>query len=35
MYLGAGDLREVASLDGELLPSNRQIFMKISYAFQR
>lgn len=34
VYAGMGDLREVG-LDGELEPSSRQFFMKVSYAFQR
>jgi Domain of unknown function (DUF5916)/Carbohydrate family 9 binding domain-like len=34
-FLGGGDLREVVSADGDFLPANRQIFAKVSYAFQR
>ncbi|MGZ7032397.1 MAG: DUF5916 domain-containing protein [Thermoanaerobaculia bacterium] len=35
VYIGAGDLRESVSLSGDLEPSNRQVFLKVSYAFQR
>jgi hypothetical protein len=34
-YVGYGDLQEVTGVDGEFLPSNRQFFAKVSYAFQR
>ncbi len=34
-YVGGGDLDEVLSESGELEPSNRQLFAKVSYAFQR
>jgi hypothetical protein len=34
-YVGYSDLQEVMSQEGEFEPSNRQIFAKISYAFQR
>lgn len=34
-YVGYGDLREVTREEGELEPSNRQFFAKVSYAFQR
>jgi hypothetical protein len=34
-YVGYGDLNEVTSEQGEFEPSNRQLFAKISYAFQR
>jgi hypothetical protein len=34
-YVGYGDLQEVTSQEGEFLPSNRQFFAKVSYAFQR
>ncbi len=35
LYFGFGDLREVTSLEGDLEPSERQFFTKVSYAFQR
>ena len=35
MFLGVGDLREVTAEEGEFEPSSRQVFAKISYAFQR
>ena len=35
MYLGYGALREVTAEEGELQPSNRQFFFKVSYALQR
>jgi hypothetical protein len=35
MYMGFGDLQEAHSFSGELLPSNRQFFVKVSYAFQQ
>ena len=35
VYVGAGDLRGVTADDGDLQPSGRQVFMKVSYAFQR
>lgn len=34
-YAGIGDLREVTGEEGELEPSNRQFFAKVSYAFQK
>lgn len=34
-YLGAGDLDEVIGPNGDFEPSNRQVFAKVSYAFQR
>jgi len=34
-YVGGGDLREVAGVENEFEPSNRQFFAKVSYAFQR
>lgn len=34
-YVGFGDLREVTASEGELEPSSRQFFAKVSYAFQR
>lgn len=34
-FIGAGDLREVTGDEGNFEPSNRQVFAKISYAFQR
>jgi hypothetical protein len=35
VYVGAGDLREQLADNGKFEPSSRQVFMKISYAFQR
>ena len=35
MYVGVGDLRQATADEGDLRPSNRQYFMKVSYAFQR
>jgi len=35
VYAGYGDLQEAENLTGDLLPSNRQLFVKLSYAFQR
>jgi len=35
VYLGIGDLREVTGREGDFEPSSRQVFMKLSYAFQR
>ena len=35
MYLGYGALREVTAEEGDLQPSNRQFFFKVSYALQR
>jgi hypothetical protein len=35
LYAGYGDLREVTAGEGDLEPSNRQFFTKVSYAFQR
>lgn len=35
MYAGYGDLQEQESVTGDLLRSNRQFFVKLSYAFQR
>jgi hypothetical protein len=34
-YVGYGDLSEVTTDQGDFEPSNRQLFAKISYAFQR
>lgn len=34
-YVGYGDLREVTGGEGDFEPSNRQLFAKVSYAFQR
>ncbi len=34
-YMGYGDLREVTTEQGEFEPSSRQLFAKVSYAFQR
>jgi hypothetical protein len=34
-YVGYGDLREVTNAAGDFEPSNRQLFAKVSYAFQR
>ena len=35
VYVGFGDLRESMAATGDLEPSNRQFFLKVSYAFQR
>jgi hypothetical protein len=35
MYVGFGDLRDVTALEGEFQRDNRQVFAKLSYAFQR
>jgi hypothetical protein len=35
VYAGYGDLQEAAALGGDLLRSNRQFFVKVSYAFQQ
>jgi hypothetical protein len=35
MYVGVGDLRGVTADEGSFEPSNRTVFMKLSYAFQR
>jgi len=35
MFLGVGDLREVVADNGDFEPSARQVFLKMSYAFQR
>ena len=35
VYVGAGDLRSLTAEEGTFKPSNRQVFMKVSYAFQR
>ena len=35
LFVGAGDLHDVTSEEGELHKSDRQVFMKLSYAFQR
>jgi hypothetical protein len=35
MYAGYGDLQEAHAINGDLLPSNRQFFVKVSYAFQQ
>ncbi|MFP5247112.1 MAG: hypothetical protein ACLGH0_10500, partial [Thermoanaerobaculia bacterium] len=34
-YVGYGDLQEATIAEGDFLPSNRQFFAKVSYAFQR
>ena len=34
-YVGYGDLRAVTAEEGEFVPSSRQFFAKVSYAFQR
>jgi hypothetical protein len=34
-YVGYGDLRAVTAEQGDFLPSSRQFFAKLSYAFQR
>jgi len=34
-YIGYGDLDEVVGPEGDFQPSNRQVFAKVSYAFQR
>jgi hypothetical protein len=34
-YIGYGDLDEVVGSSGDFEPSNRQVFAKVSYAFQR
>jgi len=34
-YIGYGDLDEVVGSNGDFEPSNRQVFAKVSYAFQR
>jgi hypothetical protein len=33
--VGYGDLRDVESVRGDLERSARQVFLKVSYAFQR
>ncbi|MEO8033988.1 MAG: DUF5916 domain-containing protein [Acidobacteriota bacterium] len=35
VYIGAGDLRGVTANEGDFEKSARQVFMKVSYAFQR
>jgi len=35
LFVGAGDLHDVTAEEGDLHKSARQIFMKLSYAFQR
>jgi Domain of unknown function (DUF5916)/Carbohydrate family 9 binding domain-like len=35
LYVGAGDLRDVDTTNGEFFPSARSVFVKVSYAFQR
>lgn len=35
LFVGAGDLHEVGPEEGDLRKSGRQLFMKLSYAFQR
>ncbi len=35
LFVGAGDLHEVSAEEGDLFKSARQVFMKLSYAFQR
>lgn len=34
-FLGGGDLQQTAGPEGDFEPANRQVFAKISYAFQR
>ena len=34
-YVGGGNLEEVTANEGELVPSSRHFFAKVSYAFQR
>ncbi|HEX9163087.1 MAG TPA: DUF5916 domain-containing protein, partial [Thermoanaerobaculia bacterium] len=35
VYAGYGNLQEAHTITGDLLPSNRQYFVKVSYAFQQ
>ena len=35
LFLGLGDERDVDATDNKLQPASRQLFMKVSYAFQR
>jgi hypothetical protein len=35
LFLGLGDERDVDVADNKLQPASRQLFMKVSYAFQR
>ena len=35
VYVGAGDLRDVVTEDNRFEPASRQVFAKVSYAFQR
>ena len=35
LYVGYGDLRDVTGLEGDFDLGERQVFMKLSYAFQR
>jgi hypothetical protein len=35
VFLGIGDLRDVVTEDNRFEPTTRQVFMKVSYAFQR
>lgn len=35
LFVGAGDLHDVSPEEGDLRKSDRQVFMKLSYAFQR
>ena len=34
-FIGASDLRAVTPDEGDFVPSNREFFAKVSYAFQR
>ena len=35
LYVGYGDLRDVTGTEGDFDLGSRQVFMKLSYAFQR
>jgi hypothetical protein len=35
LYVGYGDLRDVTGVEGDFDLGSRQVFMKLSYAFQR
>ena len=35
LYVGYGDLRDVTNAEGDFDLGSRQVFMKLSYAFQR
>ena len=35
LYVGYGDLRDVTGAEGDFDLGSRQVFMKLSYAFQR